>query len=177
MENRLVIHKHGEGTTIFNNVKRPVSPPDVLRVRATRVEKQRPPQKTRATLPSWFHHITAIVEDRNADRADYDEYGYTSCEDFYEETSSRPSDFDEDLSELEEAEEVVVVEEAVVETVECDCKSDAPGCDCYDGHSVGLTMVMMPIITMKWLTNGRSESQYYGRGNKKSNMRRVWKTR
>lgn len=87
---------------------KPPKQPDPLRAKASRVEKPRHALKDTRDLPSWYFRVLA--------------FSYKGDRDV------RPWDFDEDLSELEEQDDVEQEEDRDEE--ECDCDGDDSECDC-----------------------------------------------
>jgi len=87
---------------------RPAPRPYPLRPSASRVEKHRHPQKDRRSLPAWYYRVATIecTENRNVN----------------------PEDFDQDLSELEEENELGKEQD---EAAECECDRDDSECDCH----------------------------------------------
>jgi hypothetical protein len=86
----------------MGKVIRPPPRPDPIRSTASRVEKQRAPQKPRDEFPAWFYRVAGIEWNENRDY--------------------RPTDYDEDLSELEEADEPSSEQDSV-------CECDYSGCE------------------------------------------------
>jgi hypothetical protein len=76
--------------------------PDPIRFKASRVEKQRAPQKARRDFPAWFYRIAGIEWTKNRD--------------------IRPIDYDEDLSELEEADEPSSEQDSACECDDSECE-------------------------------------------------------
>jgi hypothetical protein len=84
---------------------------DPIGSRASRVEKHRRSKKTRHDLPAWFCRVASIEYTKNR--------------------GIRPTDYDQDLSELEEADEPTQPSSEQDSAVGCECDSDDSECECH----------------------------------------------